>query len=67
MNNKSISKGLLRITKQIYKKGGINQKLQISKIILKNGAILRETLLLLLPKVKHFSKERKGNQPRLRK
>jgi len=29
------------------------------------GAILRETLLFILPEVKHFSKERKGNQPRL--
>jgi len=34
-------------------------------INIKIGAILRETLLLLLPEVKHFIKERKGNQPRL--
>ena len=26
-------------------------------------AILRETFLFILPEVKHFSKERKGNQP----
>lgn len=32
-----------------------------------NGAILRKTFLFLLPEVKHFIKERKGNQPRLRK
>jgi len=61
-------KELLRITKQIYKKGGKIQKLQsvLYYKAIKIGAILRETFLLKLPEVKHFNRERKGNQPRLR-
>jgi len=37
------------------------------EFVCENVAILRETLLLLLPEVKHFIRERKGNQLRLRK
>lgn len=60
--NISTSKGLLRITTaNLYKK-----EANIAKANL-NLAILWETFLLKLPEVKHFSKERKGNQPRLRK
>jgi len=61
-------KGLLGMTKQIYKKGGFITKshklLNINKIIM---TILRETFLYLLLEVKHFSKDRKGNQLRLQK
>ena len=59
----SILKGLLRKNKQIYKKRRLNNlKLHYIRV-----AILRETFYKILPEVNHFSKERKGNQPRLRK
>ena len=50
---------------QIYKKRRFRSKwAKKIKILL---SILRETFYLKLPEVNHFSKERKGNQPRLRK
>ena len=63
LTSNSILKELFKDNQQIYKKGGIKPKAtKINKM-----AILRETFIFKLPEVNHFSKERKGNQPRLRK
>ena len=61
IKNKSILKGLLRIYSKF-----INKEARLNATLVQ-VAFLRETFYIKLPEVKLFSKERKGNQPRLRK